>query len=142
MLRASELLLFPVLAMLIVPASHAFDPGNYDLLDLTHVYNDRTIYWPTSPGNFELERLAYGETEAGFFYSANAFCTPEHGGTHLDAPIHFHAGRATVDRLPLQQLLAPAVVIDISDQASADRNYRLTRQPTASVRTSTGAGAR
>ena len=62
------------------------------IVDLTYAYDRDTIYWPTSPASFELEELAHGRTEAGFFYSANAFSTPEHGGTHLDAPIHFSAG--------------------------------------------------
>lgn len=57
------------------------------LVDLSHAYDDDTLYWPTSPSRFHLEQLAFGETPGGYFYSSNAFCTPEHGGTHLDAPI-------------------------------------------------------
>jgi len=97
-----------------------------DLVDLTHSYNAQTVYWPTSPSAFELRRLAYGETPGGYFYAANAFCTPEHGGTHLDAPIHFSAGGLTAERIPLRQLVAAAVVIDVSAQAAKDRAYRVT----------------
>jgi kynurenine formamidase len=97
------------------------------LIDLTHSFNAQTIYWPTSPSSFKLDRLSYGRTEGGYFYSANTFATPEHGGTHLDAPIHFAERGHTVDKLPLENLLGPAVVIDISRQASADPDYRLTR---------------
>ena len=104
------------------------DLAGYELVDLTHAFDERTIYWPTAPSRFELEQLAWGESEAGYFYSANAFCTPEHGGTHLDAPIHFAAGRSTADAVPLERLVAPAVVIDVSEQARADRDYRLTRE--------------
>ena len=64
--------------------------------------------------NFELRRLAYGDTPAGYFYSANTFCTPEHGGTHIDAPIHFAQGKLTLEALPLEELIGPAVVIDIA----------------------------
>jgi kynurenine formamidase len=77
---------------------------------------------------FELEKLASGPTPGGWFYSANRFCTAEHGGTHLDAPIHFYEEGLTADRLPLEQLVAPAVRIDVTRQAAADRNYRLTRE--------------
>lgn len=104
------------------------DLSAYRMVDLTHAYNDRTVNWPTSPTAFTLEPLAYGLTEAGYFYAANTLCTPEHGGTHLDAPIHFADGRRTTDEVPLQQLIAPAVVIDVTAQAGADRDYRLTPQ--------------
>lgn len=103
----------------------ALDLTRFEIVDLTYAYDESTLYWPTSPSRFELERLAYGMTEAGFFYAANAFSTPEHGGTHLDAPIHFAADRWTAADIPLERLIAPAVVIDISDSAARDADYRL-----------------
>ncbi len=96
------------------------------LVDLTHSFDERTIYWPTSPSSFQLNRLSFGKTEAGFFYASNSFCTPEHGGTHLDAPIHFAEGRRTLDQIPVEQLIGPAVVIDVSAKAAANPDYRLT----------------
>ena len=95
------------------------------LIDLTYPFDEKTIYWPTAPSNFQLNRLSFGKTEAGFFYAANAFCTPEHGGTHIDAPIHFSAGGRTVDAVPAEQLIAPAVVIDVHGKTAADPDYRL-----------------
>jgi len=95
-------------------------------VDLTWPYDARTIYWPTSPSGFELKRLHHGLTPGGFFYSANAFCTPEHGGTHLDAPVHFAEGRWSAAEIPVDRLLGPAVVIDVSSSASADPDHRLT----------------
>ncbi|MGH8532233.1 MAG: cyclase family protein, partial [Gammaproteobacteria bacterium] len=81
--------LVALLAAMLAPQTQAFDARAYRLVDLTHPFNTDTIYWPTEPMHFELTRLAYGDTPAGYFYSANAFCAPEHGGTHIDAPIHF-----------------------------------------------------
>ncbi|MGH8193779.1 MAG: cyclase family protein [Woeseiaceae bacterium] len=96
------------------------------IVDLTHDFDDDTVYWPTDTRGFQLERLARGKTEGGWFYSANAFCTAEHGGTHIDAPIHFsEAGRA-VNEVPLSDLVGPAVVIDVSEEASDNSDYRLT----------------
>jgi kynurenine formamidase len=114
----------------IVPATPAqpIDLKRVTMVDLTHAFDSGTLYWPTSPSAFALERLSFGETEGGYFYSANAFSAPEHGGTHLDAPIHFGAGRLTIDRLPLERLIAPAVVLDVGAKAAADPGYRLTRQ--------------
>src|SRR5690606_14659263 len=101
------------------------DLSGYRLVDLTHAYNAEPLYWPTSPTRFQLEQLAFGPTPGGWFYAANAFAAPEHGGTHLDAPIHFAEGRLTADRIPLEKLVAPAVVIDVTAQAEADPDYRL-----------------
>ncbi len=107
--------------------AQALDLSTYRLVDLTHPFNKDTIYWPISPSQFELKPLAYGPTERGYFYAANTFCAPEHGGTHLDAPIHFAEGRQTLEAIPLEKLVAPAVVIDVMRQAEIDRDYRLTR---------------
>lgn len=95
------------------------------VVDLSHPFDSDTLYWPTSPTRFELTTLASGVTDGGFFYSANSFCAPEHGGTHLDAPIHFARGRRTADQIPVRQLVAPAVVIDVSKAAAQDADYRL-----------------
>src|SRR5690606_20776127 len=107
------------------PPDPGLDLSGYRIVDLSHAYNAETLYWPTSPTAFELERLAFGQTPGGWFYAANAFASPEHGGTHLDAPIHFAEGRLTADRIPLEKLVAPAVVIDVTAQAAADADYRL-----------------
>ena len=96
------------------------------LVDLSYAYDENTIYWPTSPTNFSHEELAYGPTPGGYFYSSYSICTPEHGGTHLDAPIHFAEGRHTADEIPLDTLIGPAVVIDVAMQAAEDPDYRLT----------------
>lgn len=101
------------------------DLGKAQLVDLSHPFEARTLYWPTSPSGFQLTTLHRGQTEGGFFYSANAFCAPEHGGTHLDAPVHFSEGGRSVDLIPLARLVGPAVVIDVSGPAAADPDHRL-----------------
>ena len=106
--------------------SVALDPSEYRLVDLSHTYGDDTLYWPTSTTRFELTELAAGDTPDGYFYSAYAICTPEHGGTHLDAPVHFAADGWPNHAIPLSSLIAPAIVIDVATQADADRHYRLT----------------
>ena len=103
-----------------------FDPAAYRLVDLTHPFNAQTIYWPTSTKTFEHPQQAFGLTPGGWFYSSYELSTPEHGGTHLDAPIHFGEGKETADQIPLSRLVAKAVVIDVSAKASADRDYLLT----------------
>ncbi len=102
------------------------DLAAFRLVDLSHPYDDETLYWPTSPSRFESETLADGYTPGGFYYLAKRFSTPEHGGTHLDAPVHFAEHGWSLDEIPLERLVAPAAVIDVSAQAAADSDYRLT----------------
>jgi kynurenine formamidase len=102
------------------------DLATAEVVDLTHPFDTNTLYWPNSPGGFELKQLSYGPTPGGYFYSSYAYSAPEHGGTHLDAPIHFAERGRTADQIPVRQLIAPAVVIDVSDKAAANADYRLT----------------
>lgn len=103
----------------------ALDLSASTIVDLTHAYDERTIYWPTERATFKLETRAYGKTEGGYFYAAYAFCMPEHGGTHLDAPLHFGEGKQAAHEVPLERLVGPAVVIDVSDRAAKDPTYRV-----------------
>ncbi len=113
-----------IVALFSLPAV-ALDISDYDLVDLSHSYGSDTLYWPTSPSRFEKTVISFGETESGGFYSAFSICTPEHGGTHLDAPLHFAADGLPTEKIPLENLIAPAVVIDVTEKAAADRNYLL-----------------
>jgi kynurenine formamidase len=96
------------------------------LVDLSHPFNEQTIYWPTAR-RFKLTKVAEGETEGGWFYAANDFEAAEHGGTHLDAPIHFARGADTTDQIPLRRLVGRAVVVDVSKSALANRDYLISR---------------
>jgi kynurenine formamidase len=94
------------------------------MIDLTHAFDEKTIYWPTEKG-FQLDRGQPGYTEKGYYYAAFRFRAAEHGGTHLDAPIHFFAKRQTADQVPLQRLVAPGVVVDVSGQCAEDPDYQV-----------------
>ncbi len=101
-----------------------FSAGRW--VDLSHEYSEETLYWPTAEG-FSKERVFEGEAEGGWYYTAYNISTAEHGGTHIDAPIHFAEGRQTVDQIPLYRLIAPAVVIDLRAAAAADADYQATQ---------------
>jgi kynurenine formamidase len=109
------------------PAAQEGTPNRIDLardrlVDLSHPFNRRTIYWPTAR-RFTLTKVAEGETEGGWFYAANNFAAAEHGGTHLDAPIHFARGGETADAVPLRRLAGPAVNVDVRAPSAADRDH-------------------
>lgn len=95
------------------------------MVDLTHPFDEQTIYWPTEEG-FKLVRGPAGITDKGYFYSANRFIAAEHGGTHVDAPIHFFEGRQTVDQIPLERFVGEAVVVDVSEACQRNRDYQVT----------------
>ena len=97
-----------------------FDGTGGEWVDLTHAFSESTIYWPTDTAGFQLEELAFGPTEGGWFYASYQFASAEHGGTHLDAPIHFAEGRRTNDQIPLSGLIGPAVVVDVTARVTQD----------------------
>jgi kynurenine formamidase len=102
----------------------AFPSGR--IVDLSHAYDAETLYWPTSD-RFRLQVDAAGMTPGGWYYAANSFTTSEHGGTHLDAPVHFAEGKWSTDEIPLDRLIGAAVVVDVSAAAAANADYQVTR---------------
>jgi kynurenine formamidase len=94
-------------------------------VDLTYDFSEETIYWVTAEP-FKRTTVAEGVTPAGFYYSAYNYSAAEHGGTHLDSPVHFAEGKKTVDQIGLDQLIGPAVKIDVSGRAAGDRDYLIT----------------
>lgn len=107
---------------LCLTACTAPKPTSEKIIDLSHPFDAQTIYWPTEDG-FKFEKGPDGFTPQGYYYAANRFCAPEHGGTHIDAPKHFAANSNTVDQIPLEQLMGNGIVIDVTKQSEANRDY-------------------
>ncbi len=93
-------------------------------VDLTYDFDSTTIYWPTAQP-FHLTVVSAQRTPGGWYYAANNFSAAEHGGTHLDAPVHFIEKKHTTDQISLSQLVAPAVVIDVRGKADSSPDYRV-----------------
>lgn len=104
-------------------ASPSFPSGA--IVDLSHAYGEDTVFWPTAE-KFKLDVVAAGMTPGGFYYAANNFTTAEHGGTHVDAPVHFAQGRYAVDEIPLDRLVGAAVVVDVTQAAEKNADYLVT----------------
>src|SRR5213593_3015661 len=86
-------------------------------VDLTYAFDSTTIYWPTAKP-FHLDVVSAQRTPGGYYYAANNFAAAEHGGTHLDAPVHFAEGRHTTDQIPIEQLVGAAVVVDVTSKVT------------------------
>ena len=94
-------------------------------IDLGHDFSEKTIYWPNNPTGFKLDTQFNGMTPAGYYYASNLFSSPEHGGTHLDAPVHFAKGKWSVDEIPVDQMIGEAVVMDVTDKTKNNPDYQV-----------------
>ena len=126
-MRHLSLLLFvilaaPVMAPIMAQRVPVLPAGR--VVDLSHPFDANTVYWPTAEG-FKLDTDFEGMTDKGYFYSAYRYSAAEHGGTHLDAPIHFAKGRHHVDEIPLEQLMGNGIVIDVTSQCATNPDYQV-----------------
>ena len=121
-----------ITAVLVLSCKEIKQPANLSQLlaqgqwiDLSYDFSHSTLYWPNNPTGFKLDTQFNGITARGFYYSSNQFCSPEHGGTHIDAPVHFAKGKLAVDQIPLNQLINKAVVIDVSSTVNDNADYQI-----------------
>jgi kynurenine formamidase len=96
-----------------------------ELIDLSYAFDENTVYWPNNE-SFEHKQVAFGRTPTGYWYSSYTFAGSEHGGTHLDAPIHFAEGKQSVEQIPMQRHIGLGVKISVADKVADDRDYRIT----------------
>jgi kynurenine formamidase len=123
------MLLIPCLSFLLFVASTSAwaELDETKLVDLTYAFDEQTVFWPSNKP-FTRDKSSWGKTAQGYWYASAEFAMSEHGGTHIDAPIHFAEGKQSVDEIPLQRLIAPAVVVDVRPAVADNRDYRLSRQ--------------
>jgi len=122
-MKCLQLLFLIVFVVPVMAQRQAVIPSGH-VVDLTHAFDANTVYWPTAE-TFKLETDFEGMTDKGYYYSAYRYSAAEHGGTHLDSPVHFAKGRHTVDQIPLQQLMGAAVIVDVTSQAAANPDYQV-----------------
>jgi len=112
-----------------------FPPGT--IVDLSHTYDASTVFWPTAE-TYRLDKVADGMTPGGYYYAANNFFSAEHGGTHLDAPVHFAQGAQTVEQVPLERLIGDAYLIDVTAQAAANPDHQVSVEDIAAAERAQG----
>jgi len=100
-------------------------PDAAKMLDMTYVFDENTIYWPTAEP-FTLAKLDWKVTQGGWWYASNNYGASEHGGTHVDAPVHFKEKGRTIDQIPLSEWIGSAVKIDVAAKCLNNRDYQLT----------------
>ncbi|XP_066931761.1 isatin hydrolase-like [Clytia hemisphaerica] len=98
-----------------------------NIIDLTHEFENGTSpYWKME-NSFHFTSSFSGQT-ANYFYSSNSFCASEHGGTHLDAPIHFAKGKHTAGEISLKNLIATPFIVDVSSHVNNDPDFQVDEQ--------------
>ncbi|PHM68113.1 cyclase family protein [Xenorhabdus sp. KJ12.1] len=112
----------------------ALDQGGVKVIDLTQTLSPDfpALQLPEQYGqvwSFKMERIScYDENGPGWYW--NNFSCGEHTGTHFDAPAHWVSGKDysdnTVDSIPLHNFVAPAVVVDASQQVAKNPDWLLT----------------
>ncbi|TDB45646.1 cyclase [Photorhabdus khanii subsp. guanajuatensis] len=102
-----------------------FMQGKVEVLDLTAPLSTETpvIRLPPERGQpwpFKLEKISRYDEKGKEVYWNNIQMS-EHTGTHFDAPVHWRSGKDSIDvsSVPPRHLVAPAAVIDVSDQVTA-----------------------
>ena len=125
MITKNGIIVFTAAVILALAGSlYAGDSGGRTL-DMTYPYDENTIYWPNAT-TFNLTKGNWGIIDAGYWYAANDYSAAEHGGTHVDAPIHFARNGRTIDQIPLADWIGSAVKIDVTRKCEQNRDYLLT----------------
>jgi kynurenine formamidase len=96
----------------------------YRVIDLTQPLGPATVLWP---GSEPLEARVLSRIETDHSY-ARQITTPEHAGTHLDAPSHFAPGGAHADTIPPERLVVPCAVIDVRAECERDAGFTIERE--------------
>jgi kynurenine formamidase len=91
-------------------------------LDLTHTT------WPEFPTFFNKQQLEIDTltTLQKDGFNNRKWHIVEHTGTHMDAPFHFSNDKESADRIPVESLVVPLVVINIAERAASDPDTQLT----------------
>ena len=80
---------------------------------------------------FRIEEISQYDDRGPSWYWNNFTCC-EHSGTHFDAPIHWVSGRNlannATDSIPVEHMVAPAVVIDCSKECASNADFLLTKE--------------
>ena len=113
------------------PASLA----DWQVVDLTQSLTPDIPLWPGDPA-FEVEAWASYDTDG---YFINRIAIGEHSGTHWGTPNTFIEGARSAEMIPAEELVVPAVVIDIHEQSAQDADYRLTVDDVAAWEAENGA---
>lgn len=97
--------------------------GQRRFVDLTHGFAPGT---PVAPGLAGPEFRHFADFARGDLFQTHLYTVAGQCGTHVDPPNHFHAGAQSLDLIPVSEMIAPLVVLDITAGVEADPDTRVT----------------
>jgi arylformamidase len=98
-------------------SGYAADRSRSGWIDITTPIDPQTI--PIYPGDAPAKLEFLQHMDRGGKLTLSAFSMGAHTGTHVDAPMHFIKGGASLDRIPLDTFMGPVRIIDCSAEALA-----------------------
>lgn len=108
----------------LIPARAALAQSSGRVIDLTHSYDGAFPTFDGNPGILYEEAVNFDASG----YQLFKLTIFEHTGTHIDAPLHFSKDGAAVADLPVENLMAPLCVVDITAKAAEDANAMVTKE--------------
>ena len=102
--------------------------------DLTHTLSPEFPTFFGVPGITMNQKFTFKDNGFNLF----EMLVNEHTGTHMDAPLHFSADGASVDAIPVGQLIVPLAVVDIRAKAAEDPDAQLTPEDLAAWKEANG----
>lgn len=82
---------------------------NHELIDISLSLSEKTIIYPNNPS---IEIKTFKNPGGWSYLSRIAFGS--HTGTHIDGPAHVLAGGINIDELPLDLMIGPCRVLDMT----------------------------
>ncbi len=95
---------------------------NKQFVDLTHEFGPGIPHWKGFSD--EKREILYTHKKDGFL--AHQYTHVGQWGTHVDPPVHFAAGKRSVDQIELKEMIMPLVVLDIHQQVEKNADYTVT----------------
>ena len=119
--RRSSWRAWTITAFVVLGTGMAFTPQrttqSTGWIDATATLDPATT--PVYEGNAPLRFEFVMDMRKGDALTLSAYSLGAHSGTHIDAPMHFLSGGASIDKLPLETMIGPARVVDIADNVQA-----------------------
>jgi len=101
--------------------SENIQPGSFSgVVDLSHSYSVKHLS-AHEAGKAVVHPASYVQRDSVRLSTSHSTSN----STNIDAPAHLSRGMWTVDQIPPERLIAPLVVIDITDHARSNADYEL-----------------
>ncbi len=94
-----------------------------EIIDLSHPMFDRMVNgggWEVAFPRMDTFARTRLMTDGKAAYQTGMMLFPEHCGTHLDAPRHFYEDGPSIDELPLERLILPGLLLDLTHRTKGE----------------------